>query len=151
MSFNPVAELNTAYWCELNPRQCPCNGSGWLLSDYDTWHRCAAHGAGVPHPEDEETEFDARAHRTEMLRKAYEGFRTAARENGFKGNFRRAVEARAKSPDPGDLVDAAEEIAAELDREVREREARAAGYSCDLERRWAEEGARERWEREHGF
>jgi hypothetical protein len=151
MSFNPVAELNTAYWCETNPRQCPCRGSGWLLSDYDTWHRCAAHGAGVPHPEDEETEFDAKAHRMEMLRKAYEAFRESARQDGFKGHFRHEVEARAKSKDPGDLVDAAEALADEVGREAREVSARREGYSCDLERRWAEDAERERWEREHGF
>lgn len=48
-----VAEW-AAYAPEEDPKRCPCHGSGWMLSDYDTWHRCYVHNNGhIPHPEDE--------------------------------------------------------------------------------------------------
>lgn len=33
--------------------------SGWLLSDFDTWHHCPYHFRGQPHPECEQEEIDA--------------------------------------------------------------------------------------------
>lgn len=35
------------------PDTCRCSG-GWLLSDYDTFHKCPTHYEGQPHPEDQE-------------------------------------------------------------------------------------------------
>jgi len=33
--------------------ECGCRGSGWFLSEVDTWHECPAHYvAGQRHPED---------------------------------------------------------------------------------------------------
>lgn len=33
---------------------CLCGGSGWALSDVDTWHQCPFHYQGnQPHPEDD--------------------------------------------------------------------------------------------------
>lgn len=37
---------------DLNPEHCACRGSGWTLSNYDSWHPCPAHHRGQPHPED---------------------------------------------------------------------------------------------------
>jgi len=147
MSYNPIADLDSALWCEVNPASCPCNGSGWLLSDYDTWHRCAAHGNGVPHPEDDSTPFDASAHRLECLRQAYSTFRDAARKAGFEGNFKAAVVAAAEDSSPQGLVNAAEALCAEFEREFEENMARRQGYCCALEMRLAEETERERKER----
>lgn len=31
---------------------CRCRGTGWLLSDVDTWHVCRAHNVGQRHPDD---------------------------------------------------------------------------------------------------
>jgi hypothetical protein len=145
--YNPVAELNTAVWNELNPRRCPCRGSGWLISDYDTFHRCCTHGAGVPHPEDEHTDFDGAAHRLKLLRVAYKDFLKMARDAGFTGDFHAAVEAKAEGDSPQALVDAAEAIAEDWDREARETSARRDGYCCDLERRLTEDAEREAFER----
>ncbi len=35
-----------------DPKQCGCHGTGWILSDFDTWHQCPAHHKGQRHPED---------------------------------------------------------------------------------------------------
>ena len=45
-------DLESGLWAEPWSETCPCRGSGWLLSDFDTWHRCPVHGRGVPHPEE---------------------------------------------------------------------------------------------------
>lgn len=34
------------------PEDCRCRGTGWLLSEVDTFHRCRDHHTGQPHPED---------------------------------------------------------------------------------------------------
>ena len=35
--------------------ECGCRGSGWFLSEVDTWHECPAHHvAGQRHPDDED-------------------------------------------------------------------------------------------------
>lgn len=50
------SDLNSGAWAHPAPGQCPCRG-GWMLSDYDTWHRCPVHGTDVPHPDEAES-FD---------------------------------------------------------------------------------------------
>lgn len=35
-----------------DPEQCLCRGSGWALSDVDTWHQCPIHYKNQRHPED---------------------------------------------------------------------------------------------------
>ena len=45
---------NTSRWQDNDPEQCGCGGSGWWLSELDTWHRCGTHGTkeNSRHPED---------------------------------------------------------------------------------------------------
>lgn len=40
-----------------DPAECGCRGSGWFLSDLDTWHECPAH-RGRPHPEFDDPDDD---------------------------------------------------------------------------------------------
>jgi len=41
-------------WAQQDPKDCPCGGSGWILSQLDTFHECPAHHEGQSHPEHEE-------------------------------------------------------------------------------------------------
>lgn len=45
-------EFRCGYWAEPDPTRCLCHGSGWALSDVDTWHECPVHFRGQLHPED---------------------------------------------------------------------------------------------------
>ena len=57
-----VSEYNTYYteficssrWQDRDPERCGCGGSGWWLSELDTWHRCPVHATeeNARHPED---------------------------------------------------------------------------------------------------
>lgn len=38
-------------WAHHNPTDCPCQGTGWLGSDLDTFHQCPIHYVGQIHPE----------------------------------------------------------------------------------------------------
>lgn len=38
-------------WVREDPEACGCRGSGWFLSQLDTWHRCGRHYTGQPDPE----------------------------------------------------------------------------------------------------
>jgi len=82
---------NTSTWAHPAPSVCGCKGSGWFLSEVDTWHQCPYHGAGVPHPEDEHGEADKAAWDAQA-RGNYTWMRNEARELGFTGNFREACE-----------------------------------------------------------
>jgi len=33
------------------PEECPCGGSGWAVSQLDTWEQCPQHYTGQTHPE----------------------------------------------------------------------------------------------------
>ena len=46
--------FRTGYWAEENETVCPCHGSGWALSEVDTWHECPVHFRGQPSPESHE-------------------------------------------------------------------------------------------------
>lgn len=36
------------------PNRCPCSGSGWILSPFDTWEQCPIHfDCNKPHPEED--------------------------------------------------------------------------------------------------
>jgi hypothetical protein len=35
--------FKTGQWAHPDPRFCRCNGSGWALSEVDTWHKCRFH------------------------------------------------------------------------------------------------------------
>lgn len=134
-------------WAVPNPRQCPCRGSGWLHSDYDTFHRCGLHG-GTPHPEDEDghESFDYEAHRLKCLREAFVTYREASGMNGpdFKAEVLRQAGPEAS---PADMVDVAEQLAEDALHRAHEAEARDRGYSCGLEMRLAQEAHREAQER----
>lgn len=44
---------NAGGWIRGVANECGCRGSGWWLSQLDTWHRCWAHNVGQPHPFDD--------------------------------------------------------------------------------------------------
>lgn len=138
---------NAALWSHPNPSQCPCGGRGWLLSDYDTWHACNAHGR-TPHPEEDEgyEDFDWEAHGLKIRRRAYRIFQKASGLDraAFRAEVMRRAEAGAT---PSQLVDAADGVAHERCRQTEDGEARRLGYSCAMEMRmeeWAEEERMER-------
>jgi len=43
--------FRTGYWATENEGECPCHGSGWALSEVDTWHKCPVHFRGQLSPE----------------------------------------------------------------------------------------------------
>lgn len=126
-------------WAVPNPKACPCGGSGWLRSDFDTVHRCGLHG-GTPHPEDDEgyEHFNYEAHRLKCLREAFVTYREAA---GMSGPEFKAAVLKQAGPDasPQDMVDVAQQLAEDALYDAHEAEARARGFSCGLEMRLAEE------------
>lgn len=147
-------ELRGGAWAHLNPSQCPCRGHGWLLSDLDTHHKCPVHGAGVPHPENEEDHsgFDAKAHTLGIYRRAAAAYRDRFVKAGgtvaeFKALVVKALAGKG-AVTPARWVDIAMEIAEVQVADTADERAVAAGYSCDLERRLEEEAMWERKERE---
>ena len=44
-------EAQSGLWAHFNPFECGCKGSGWHLSQVDTWHKCRIHNPKAPHPE----------------------------------------------------------------------------------------------------
>ncbi len=109
-----MRDLDTGAWAQIVPERCPCNGHGWLLSDFDTWHVCPLHGKGVPHPEDDESRaaFDVAAHRVRIHREAWRAL--VAISGMTPKEFRAAVEAGAHffryNPIPRDWVYLAAEL-----------------------------------------
>lgn len=56
MASSLQAEYNymqSGAWSEPESNRCPCRGSGWLLSDLDTWHACPEHHTDQRHPEED--------------------------------------------------------------------------------------------------
>lgn len=45
-------DFQSGYWTNDDPKLCRCHGSGWALSELDTWHCCPVHYSGQSHPED---------------------------------------------------------------------------------------------------
>ena len=44
----------------LDPARCGCRGTGYALSEVDTWHKCPVHYTpGQRHPEDDHDECEA--------------------------------------------------------------------------------------------
>lgn len=80
MSFYPqiYQELRSGQWADTHPDLCPCRGHGWLISDIESYHRCPFHGAGVPHPEDYEADYDGEAHLLEMYRRAFRRYQVSS-------------------------------------------------------------------------
>lgn len=47
-------EFSQGYWADPDPKQCGCRGTGYALSDLDTWHKCPYHATPTTrHPEDD--------------------------------------------------------------------------------------------------
>ena len=150
--------MESGRWAEMNPSKCPCNGRGYVLSDFDSWHKCPEHGDGVLNMEEEEdlpdAEHDAyRAGRVVAKRAMYADaflyFANAALAAGLsKAEVRAAVrlEAGPGEHSPAGWVDAADAVAGRLVRDVAERAAHARGYSCALEREWDNDAREERAE-----
>jgi hypothetical protein len=45
-------EFSEGHWADPDEKVCGCRGSGYALSDVDTWHKCPYHPA-TRHPEDD--------------------------------------------------------------------------------------------------
>ena len=50
------AEMNQS--CVDSPFDCWCGGSGWVLSDWDTFHECPHHYNGQPNNDSPEWEWE---------------------------------------------------------------------------------------------
>jgi hypothetical protein len=72
-------------WVREDASECGCRGSGWFLSDLDTFHKCGVHNDGQPDPEygtDEEWE----AYAADKARRKYKAIAQAAcSEYAWKG------------------------------------------------------------------
>lgn len=44
--------------CVPNASECWCRGSGWISSDWDSWHKCPYHYEGQPNNESDEEEWE---------------------------------------------------------------------------------------------
>lgn len=52
-------DFKSGYWAREDAEECKCRGSGWALSEVDTWHPCPVHfRKGQRHPDDEDEEKD---------------------------------------------------------------------------------------------
>ncbi len=54
-------DFRSGYWADPDPEICDCRGSGYALSEVDTWHECPIHYNGQIHPEsypDSEEEWE---------------------------------------------------------------------------------------------
>lgn len=113
--------LRTAKWAEINPAACLCKGSGWVLSDADTWHNCVLHGAGVPHPESH-TYFNLIAHYAMQQEQAWETYLEIYQLfGGTREDFINEVlayTAKRSHLTKRDFIDAAEVVCADLSRWV---------------------------------
>lgn len=147
MTPETYRDLQSGAWNEIDPRQCPCRGSGWILSDFDTYHRCQAHGHGVPHPEEEEPSFNWKAHKLTMYRKAYRAFqvRSGLTREAFQAEVVDCV--GSTEPDMGDWLDAAEEVSYHAVNEAAYLRGTADGFSSTFEANMAYEAEMEHLER----
>lgn len=147
-------ELCSGRWAETNPSKCPCRGRGFLLSDLDTTHRCPVHGHGAVSMDDlegctdEEMEAASKAEdarRLTMMRDIFLGLANEALALlGSKAAVMAAVKATRTGSTPQDFVDAVETVLLAAEYERDEASAKARGFSCGLEARWANEAM---WER----
>jgi len=51
-SIGACIQTQMEYDCEPDAATCWCRGSGWVLSDWDSWHECRHHYRGQPTPDD---------------------------------------------------------------------------------------------------
>lgn len=59
VSIKESIAAQIAYDCRPDASECWCRGSGWVLSNWDSFHRCPYHYDGQPHPEESEPEYDS--------------------------------------------------------------------------------------------
>ena len=154
MNNETMRELDNGMWAEMNPSKCPCNGRGFLLSDYDTSHRCPIHGKGALCMEDTEHMTDAEietatkaegARRLAMMRGIFLALANEALDLlGSKAAVMKAVRLVRKGTTPKDYVDAVDMVVSEARYEAEEASAKARGFSCGLEARMEDEAM---WER----
>ena len=160
MSAHIVRQLdNSSLWSEINPSRCPCKGSGWLLSDWDTVHKCQEHARNSPNPYDEDftyddnglVEYDWDKHTKENFRDAYRFFKKSTDLDGrqFKKACIRYNDGEIPSTDAR-WVDMAELVYGEHQAIKDQEYAEAQGYSCALEMRMEREAYEEEWRRRHG-
>lgn len=139
-------EIRRGVWADPNPNRCGCRGGGWWVSDFDSWHRCPFHGDGVPtpecdYPEEARDDYDRGAHERRICVDAYRHFRDEGVRLGVTPDVFEAIcrcDLGAGEHTPREWVDAANVAVEELARTLADSNAQAAGYSCDLERRWTE-------------
>jgi len=145
-------EINRCMWADPNPDRCGCKGHGLWVSGFDSWHECPFHShPDLPHPEwDEETHgpctFDWDAHERRVCVVAYRQFRDEGGELGVTPELFEALcrrELGAGDHTPREWVNAANGLVDELRHTLEEANARAEGYCCALERRWAVDGQAE--------
>ena len=154
MNANIMMDLDGGRWATLNPSRCECRGSGWMSSDFDTYHKCPIHYRGQPHPEmDCEEDLDTFDWEAASLENQREAYWTFCRDSGlwmpdFNDMVRKAVGPEASIQE---WVDAAESVAQDIVREALEQKARDAGYSCRLEAAWDAEAAVEAGARHRGL
>ena len=148
-------QLESGAWADPDYFVCPCRG-GWLLSDFDSFHRCPFHAEGDRHPEDdseytEEEEKMNATYRVRMARQTFKHYDRAARELGIEGFKVKVIDAFFAT-DEGlsreeRFCKAAAEVVAKAAYEAREVTARRKGYSCGFEMTMDDEAMWERKER----
>lgn len=136
-----IEELDYGKWASRNPSKCICSG-GWLLSDYDTYHRCPFHGQGVPHPEEDDAGFDYKQHSLTIYREAYRYFQEGAADLGvgkeaFSDFVKKFISMR--EPSKVQWVNAAEQVYADLHNTRLELRSKGMGFSCILKAAWEAE------------
>ena len=145
---NVMRELDGGAWAEINPSVCPCQGDGWMLSGYDTWHKCPVHNVGQTHPEcDNDDDYDSMPDgrplsltvRPNYRRMVYiTAFRTlrnriAKMLNLSYEDANEHIRPMVQEDTPEGWVNAATDLADHLHTEQMDTKARAMGYSCRLE------------------
>lgn len=104
-------DLQSGLWALPNPKECLCRGTGWMLSNFGTWHKCPMHRKNAPHPEMNEGDDIQNLH-LEALRASFRFYRNEARTLGFKGDWNRTLKGiiGSENPTPEEWVSAAEKF-----------------------------------------
>ena len=149
MNAEIMRQLDSPLWNEINPHDCLCRGTGWMVSDWDTYHRCQTHHRGQPHPEDDRPQ-DWSAIWIANQRAAWRTWQELSGHD--RADFRRLVEAASPTTpaEPRAWLDAARGVSQAAQEAALEAAATSAGYSCRLEAAMAAEAAVEAQERATG-
>jgi hypothetical protein len=149
MNAETMRQLDGPLWNEINPHDCPCRGTGWMVSDWDTSHRCQTHYLGQAHPEDERVE-DWSAITIANQRTAWRAWQELSGHP--REVFRRLVEDVSPTlpANPRAWLDTARRVSQAAQDAALEAAAASAGYSCRLEALMAAEAAVEAQERATG-